>query len=509
MPRAKLILAIDQGTTNSKALLVDRAGGARARASRALAVSFPQPGWVEQDARELWTSVREAVDECLAACGDVEIAAVGVSNQRESAVVWNRRTGAPAGPCVVWQCRRTAAFCDELRMRGLDALIRRRTGLPVDPLFSASKFRWLLDQIDDGAARAAAGDLCVGTVDSWLLWNLTGGARHATDASNASRTQLLNLEQCQWDPELLDIFGIPAACLPEVRPSSNVFGTTAGFGSVPAGVPVASLIGDSHAALFGHAAFAPGAVKATYGTGSSLMSPLDRPVMSAHGLSTTVAWAEPGRVRYALEGNVTNTGGAVQWLGDFLNLDGGAEGVASLAASVADTDGAYLVPAFAGLGAPHWDAGARGVLCGLTRGTTPAHVARATVDSIAYQVADVFQAMRQDAGLPLPALFADGGASRNDCLMQFQADILACPVIRSASADLSAIGAAWLAGLATGYWGSHEELAALPQPTDRFEPSMPAALRERLIAGWQDALAKARSGSAPPGQAIGYVHGSN
>ena len=492
MPRAKLILAVDQGTTNTKALLLDRAGCARARASRNLTVSFPEPGWVEQDACELWTSVKQAVDECLAQCGEVEIAAVGVSNQRESAVVWDRRTGAPAGPCVIWQCRRTATFCDELRSRGLEALIRRRSGLPVDPLFTASKIRWLLNQTADGAARAAAGGLCAGTVDSWLLWNLTGGATHATDASNASRTQLLNLEQCQWDPELLDIFGIPAACLPEVRPSSHVFGTTAGFGRVRAGVPVASLIGDSHAALFGHAAFAPGAVKATYGTGSSLMSPLDRPVTSAHGLSTTVAWAEPGRVRYALEGNITNTGGAVQWLGDFLNL-GGAEAVASLATSVTDSGGAYLVPAFAGLGAPHWDAGARGVLCGLTRGTTAAHVARATVDSIAYQVADVFLAMRQDAGLPLPALFADGGASRNDRLMQFQADILACPVIRSASADLSAIGAAWLAGLAAGYWGSHDELEQLPRATTRFEPSMNDAHRDRVLGGWRDALGRSRS----------------
>ena len=493
MSRAKLILAVDQGTTNTKALLVDRSGAARVRASRPLAVSFPQPGWVEQDARLLWTSVTEAVDECLAQCGDAEIAAVGVSNQRESVVVWDRRTGEPAGPCVTWQCRRTAPFCDELRRRGLDALVREHSGLPVDPLFSASKIGWLLRHIEDGVARASAGELCAGTVDSWLLWNLTGGASHATDASNASRTQLLNLQQLAWDAELLDVFGIPAACLPQVRPSSHIFGTTAGFGKLPAGVPVASLIGDSHAALFGHAAFRPGAVKATYGTGSSLMSPLERPVASAHGLSTTVAWAETGRVRYALEGNITNTGGAVQWLGDFLGLGEGAEAVAALAAGVADSGGAYLVPAFAGLGAPHWDADARGVLCGLTRGTTPAHVARATVDSIAYQVADVFQAMRQDAGLPLPALFADGGASRNDGLMQFQADILACPVIRSGSADLSAVGAAWLAGLAVGYWQSLEELERLPRATTRFEPAMSDAHRNELLAGWRDALRRSRS----------------
>jgi glycerol kinase len=331
-------------------------------------------------------------------------------------------------------------------------------------------------------------------VDSWLVWNLTGGAVHATDASNASRTQLLNLRECGWDEELLKVFGIPRACLPEVRASSGIFGSTAGCGKLAAGVPVGSLIGDSHAALFGHAAFAPGAVKATYGTGSSLMSPVDSPIVSGHGLSTTIAWAESGRVRYALEGNITNTGGAVQWLAEFLRLAGGAEEAAALAASVTDAGGAYLVPAFAGLGAPHWDAGARGVVCGLTRGTTAAHVARATLDSIAYQVADVFEAICGDAAIPVPALFADGGASRNDLLMQFQADILGCPVIRSSSADLSAIGAAWLAGLATGYWKSLEELEGLPRPTSRFEPKMTGGRRAELVRGWRDALGRSRSG---------------
>jgi glycerol kinase len=402
---------------------------------------------------------------------------------------------------VVWQCRRTVQFCEELRQRGLERLIRERSGLPVDPLFSASKIRWLLENIPDGAARASAGELCAGTVDSWLLWNLTGGAVHATDASNASRTQLLNLRRCEWDGELLRIFEIPEACLPEVRASSGIFGTTPGCGALPPGVPVASLIGDSHAALFGHAAFAPGAVKATYGTGSSLMTPVDQPVQSRHGLSSTVAWAEPGRVRYALEGNITNTGGAVEWLADFLGLPGGAEEAAALAEQVADSGGAYLVPAFAGLGAPHWDAGARGLVCGLTRGTTPAHVARAALDSIAHQVRDVFEAMRQDAAIPLPALFADGGASRNDRLMQFQADILGCPVVRSSSADLSAIGAAWLAGLATGYWRSLEELEALPRDTTRFEPKMSESRRTELLQGWCEALARTRSGA--PGAASG------
>jgi glycerol kinase len=490
--REKLILAVDQGTTNTKAVLVDRTGAVRARASRPLAIAFPQPGWVEQDAHTLWCSVAEAAGECLAMAGGVEVAAVGISNQRESVVVWDRHTGEPAAPCVVWQCRRTAEYCDGLRSRGLDGAIRERSGLPLDPLFSASKIRWLLAHIPDGAARAAAGDLCAGTVDSWLLWNLTGGAVHATDASNASRTQLLNLRQAAWDSELLRAFEVPPACLPEVRSSTGVFGFTAAGGCLPSGVPVAALVGDSHAALFGHAAFTAGAVKATYGTGSSLMTPLDRLVPSRYGLATTVAWAEPGRVRYALEGNITNTGGAVQWLAGFLGLRG-AEDVAALAASASDSGGVYLVPAFAGLGAPHWDAGARGVVCGLTRGATPAHVARAAIESIAYQIRDVFEAMRQDAGIPLPSLSADGGASRNDLLMQFQADILDCPVMRSSSADLSAIGAAWLAGLAVGYWKSLEELEALPRATTRFEPAMPDARRDEFIRGWLDALARSRT----------------
>jgi glycerol kinase len=491
--RAKLILAIDQGTTNTKALLMDGAGAVKVRASRPLSISFPQPGWVEQDARALWASVLEAASECIEQAGG-ELAAVGISNQRESAVVWDRRTGDPVGPCVVWQCRRTSEFCDELRMRGAEDCIRKRCGLPVDPLFSASKIRWLLANTPNGFARAAAGELCAGTVDSWLLWNLTGGAVHATDASNASRTQLLSLAECSWDAELLRLFEIPAACLPAVQPSSHHLGVTASSaGSLPPGVPIGSLIGDSHAALFGHAAFAPGAVKATYGTGSSLMSPIERPAESLHGLSTTVAWAACGSVRYALEGNITNTGGAVQWLGEFLGLAGGSDEVAALADSVADSGGSYLVPAFAGLGAPHWDSSARGVLCGLTRGTSVAHVARATVDSIAYQVYDVFDAMRQDAGIPLPALFADGGASRNDRLMQFQADLVGCPVVRSSSTELSAIGAAWLAGLAVGCWKSLDELEALPHATTRFDPQIPDSQRGALIDGWHEALKRTRS----------------
>jgi glycerol kinase len=490
--RARLILSVDQGTTNTKALLVDPTGSVRARASRPLLISFPQPGWVEQDPRDLWRSVVEAAGECLAQAGGAEIAAIGISNQRESVVVWDRRTGEPAGPCVVWQCRRTSSFCDELRERDVEPAIRQRSGLPVDPLFSGSKIRWLLDHIPDGVSRATSGELCAGTVDSWLLWNLTGGREHSTDASNASRTQLLSLADGDWDSYLLDIFRIPRACLPEVKPSIGISGLTVGADALPAGVPVAGMIGDSHAALVGHAAFAPGAVKATYGTGSSLMSPLANVVLSSHGLSTTVAWSEPSRVRYALEGNITNTGGAVQWLAGLLRASG-AEEIASLAATVPDPGGTYLVPAFAGLGAPHWDAGARAVISGLTRGTTPAHLAKAAIESIAYQVHDVFEAMQQDAGFPLPTLFADGGASRNRELMQFQADMLQTPVIRSECADLSAIGAALLAGLATGFWKSLSELEALPRRYTRFEPDMNASRRDELLSGWRDAVRRARS----------------
>jgi glycerol kinase len=490
---SQFILAIDQGTSNTKALLVDRSGAVAMRASRPVSISFPAPGWVEQDAREIWQSVRECLAECIERTPGARIGAVGVSNQRETVVVWDRNTGEPAGPCIIWQCRRTAAMCDELRSRGLESFIRERSGQPVDPLFSATKAAWLLSSIQDGRAKAAAGDVCIGNVDSWLLWNLTGGVVHATDPGNASRTQLLNLRSAAWDPDLLEVFGIPIASLPEIHDSSHVFGWTRRVDSLPEGTPIASLAGDSHAALFGHAAFSPGAVKATYGTGSSLMTLTSEPAVSRHGLSATIAWSLPCALRYALEGNITNTGGTVQWAGELLGLANPAEDAAALAASVADSGGVYLVPAFAGLGAPHWDAGARGVLCGLTRGTTRPHMARAALESIAFQVSDVFDALEKDAGCPLPVLLADGGASRNDVLMQFQADILDRPVIRNESADLSAIGAAWLAGLAIGYWRSTDELERLPRGTQRFEPRMAHSRRNELLAGWRDALARAHS----------------
>ncbi len=489
--KRKLILAIDQGTTNTKVLLIDGGGSVAARASRPLSISFPQPGWVEQDAVTLWSSVVEAIGACLEQAGDAELAAIGITNQRESVVVWDRKSGEPAAPCIVWQCRRSAGLCDDLRRRGLEPLLCERTGLAIDPLFSASKLRWLLDNIPDGQSRAEAGDLLAGTVDSWVLWNLTGGKVHACDATNASRTQLLNLRALDWDDELLGIFGVPRRALPQVKRSSALLGESAGIGRLPAGVPIAALIGDSHAALFGHAAFQPGSVKATYGTGSSLMTLTDQPEFSNGGLSTTIAWWRGPSATYALEGNIFMTGGAVQWLGEFLRLADPARAVAELAREAPDTGGVYLVPAFAGLGAPYWNASARGLITGLTRGTSAAQVARATLESIAYQVRDVFEAMRRDVPVELPELMADGGASQNDSLMQFQADILGRPVIRNLSTDLSAVGAAWLAGLAVGFWLSTEELSALPRPEDRFEPRLPESERKSRCDGWSEAVARA------------------
>ncbi|MCS7314365.1 MAG: glycerol kinase GlpK [Bryobacterales bacterium] len=489
----RFILAVDQGTTNTKAVLVDRQGRVIARASRSVPIRFPQPGWVEQDAEELWLSVVETIEECLeqAPPGSAP-AAIGISNQRESVVLWERRTGIPVGPCVTWQCRRSAPICEELRSRALDSLVRERTGLALDPLFSAGKIRWLLDNVWEGQRRAEAGELCAGTVDSWLLWKLTGGAAHACDASNGSRTQLLDVRSGVWDEQLLELFGVPRALLPEVLPSSGVAGESVKLGRLPAGVPVGALIGDSHAALFGHAAFGPGAVKATYGTGTSLMTLTERPVFSAGGLSTTIAWRIGTVVAHALEGNILVTGSAVQWLGEFLGLADPAHDVAGLAERAEPAEGLYVVPAFVGLGAPHWDAQARGLICGLTRGTTAAQVARATLEAIAYQVRDVFEVMEMEAGQSLPELMTDGGASRNDSLMQFQADVLGRPVVRNLSTDLSAVGAAWLAGLAVGFWRSLEELEALPRQEDRFEPRMSESERIRRIEGWREAVARAR-----------------
>lgn len=489
------ILSIDQGTTNSKVSIIDASGAAIRQASKAVPIAYPQPGWVEQDPAALWDSVREAVDDALQGIDPAVLAAVAVTNQRESALVWERHTGRSVGPCVTWQCRRSAPLVAQLRDEGLEDTVRGKTGLTLDPMFSAGKARWLIDQIPNGHARAEAGELCFGTVDSWILWNLTGGTVHACDMTNASRTQLFNLQTLDWDTELAKIFGIPRAMLPEVHPSGHRYGSTCGTGSLPAGIPIAALIGDSHGALFGHAGFQPGRIKATYGTGSSLMMPIPAPVFSHQGLSTSIAWAMEGAaghqgVTFALEGNIYVTGAAVQWLYQFLGLKTPEE-IESLANGVNNSDGLYFVPALVGLGAPYWDAGARGLITGITRGTTAAHAARATVESIAYQIYDVFAAMQFESGQPLTQLMADGGATRNNFLMQFQADLLGVPVVRSRASDLSAMGAAYLAGLATEIWKSLDEVSALDRPHDRFEPQMTPGQRDALLDGWHSAVQRA------------------
>ncbi len=482
------ILAIDQGTTNTKVILVDPAGAVIARASRPLAISYPQPAWVEQDALALWQSVQDALDECLRT--PTELAAVAITNQRETVILWERATGKPLGPAVVWQCQRGASFCKSLDLARFDPLVRQRTGLAIDPMFSASKLRWLLDHAKAGRQRAEAGELCFGTVDSWLLFKLTQGRVHACDVTNASRTLLFDLHTLNWNTELLELFGIPAVALPTVKPSQAIYGETSRCGALPAGIPIAALIGDSHGALFGHAGFQPGSIKATYGTGSSLMTPLPAPLLSQQGISTTIAWGQPTKTTYAFEGNIYATGAAVQWLGNFFGWENSAETIERLAASVSDTGGVYFVPALVGLGAPHWAEAARGLITGLTGGSGAPQLARATLESIAYQIRDVFDLMRSEAGSDLNVLLTDGGGSRNNLLMQFQADILDCPVLRSSSTDVSVLGAAYLAGLAVGVWQGEAEIVALPRPHALFEPKMPATQRAALYGGWQAAMAR-------------------
>ena len=484
----KHILSLDEGTTNAKAILVDEAGGIVKEASHPVSISYPQPGWVEQDAWEIWHATLAAAVDVLDGVPAAQVAALAITNQRESVLAWERASGAPLGPCITWQCKRSAPYCEELRQRGLKEPIFRLTGLAVDPMFSASKARWLLDNIPDGQPRARSGEICLGTVDAWLLWNLTSGAVHACDMTNASRTQLFNLQTLAWDPELLAIFDIPLAALPEVRLSSAFYGETVSLPGVPAGLPIGALIGDSHAALYGHAGFQPGAIKATYGTGSSLMTPTPISIFSKKGLSSSIAWGYQ-RATYALEGNIYVTGAAVQWLADLLGL-GGPKNIEALAAQVTDTGGVYFVPALAGLGAPYWNDSARGLITGLTRGTTAARLARATQDSIAYQIRDVFETMQAETGTPVQVLLADGGATHNYDLMQFQADILGVPVQVSLASSLSALGAAYLAGLAVGVWASEAEIAELSRPRILFEPAMDALQRDRLVAGWQDAIGR-------------------
>lgn len=487
---SKWILAIDQGTTNTKALLIDGEGQTAFRASASLELLQPRPGYVEQDPIALWKSVCRVANECACygAAHKGNIAAIAISNQRETAVTW-RDTGEPVGNAISWQCRRSAPVCDRLVERA--PLIQRVSGLPLDPLLSASKWAWVLEQQPGLRKQAESGHLHLGTVDSWLLYKLSGGRVHATDSTNASRTALLNLTSIEWDENLSAVFGIPREALPEVKPSSGFFAECTEIPEL-AGVPIASMIGDSHASLVGHGCYEAGTVKATYGTGSSLMMLIPGLVPDTKLLARTIAWSSPGDVRFALEGNIAMSGAAVQWAGEFLGLAHPAEDAAALAATVSDSAGVMLVPAMVGLGAPHWDAAARGVIANLERSHTAAHLARAAVDAIAFQVADVLEAMEGAAGVDLPVLLADGGATRNSLLMQMQADIIGRPVHRSAQEDLSARGAAMLAGMALGWWKSPAELAALPKDAEVFQPRMGAEQRERLRESWRLAVRRAR-----------------
>jgi glycerol kinase len=489
----KHILALDQGTTSSRAIVFDHDGSVVAMAQQEFRQIFPKPGWVEHDAQEIWASqlsvARQAIDRAGITATDV--AAIGVTNQRETTVVWDRNTGKPIGHAIVWQDRRTAAACDRLRGRGLASTIRRKTGLVIDAYFSATKLQWMLTHVPGARARARAGELAFGTVDSWLIWNLTGGRQHVTDPGNASRTMLYNIHTNNWDEELLRIFGVPRSMLPEVRSSSEVYGECRLFG---APIPIAGIAGDQQAALFGQACTKPGMVKNTYGTGCfMLMHTGTKPIRSRNNMLTTIAWRIGNRTEYALEGSIFIAGAAVQWLRDALGVIAASSEVETLASQAADSAGVYFVPAFAGLGAPHWDQRARGLLIGLTRGSTKAHLARATLEAIAYQVADVLRAMQNDAKIPLKELRVDGGASVNNLLMQFQADVLGVPVVRPKISETTALGAAYLAGLATGYWKDQAAIAKQWQVDRRFAPTIGSRARTALMAGWSKALDRART----------------
>lgn len=485
----RYVLAIDQGTTSTRAVVYDAAGHNRGSAARELTQFYPQPGWVEHDAEEIWASVIDVVPRALAAAGIApgQIAAIGITNQRETVVVWDKATGRPKARAIVWQDRRTTEFCRQ--HAGDGDWLKQRTGLVLDPYFSATKLHWLLERNPDLRAAGDRGDLRCGTIDSYLIFRLTAGRTHATDVSNASRTLLLNIHTVAWDDELLRYFGVPRAMLPDVRPSAADYGDTAGLGFLPDGLPVAGVAGDQQAALFGQAAFEPGESKCTYGTGAFfLLHTGDRPVPSRHGLLTTLAATTDAAPRYALEGSVFVAGAAVQWLRDELKLFATAAESESLAASANDKHPLILVPAFVGLGAPHWIPEARGVLFGLTRGTGPMDLARAALEGVAYQVTDLIAAAGDDAGSPVTELRVDGGMARNDWFLQRQADALGLPVRRAAESESTALGAAYLAGLRAGVWGGLDDLRRLAAAGTRFEPRWDRATRERRLGDWRKAV---------------------
>jgi len=493
------ILALDQGTTSSRAIVFDRDGAIRGVAQKEFRQIFPQAGWVEHDPQEIWASQIGVAVEALgrAQVRPSEIAAIGITNQRETTIVWDRESGEPIHNAIVWQDRRTADYCERLKAEGAGDTIQTRTGLLIDAYFSASKIRWILDHVPGARARAAAGALAFGTVDTWLVWKLTSGTRHVTDVSNASRTMLFNIHTLTWDDELLRIFDVPASMLPEVRSSSEVYGSTSTALGIER-IAIAGIAGDQQAALFGQMCRRPGMSKNTYGTGCFLLQNIGtKPTRSHQKLVTTVAWQVGGRTDYALEGSVFIGGAVVQWIRDGLGLVRTAPEIEALAATVGDNGGVYLVPAFAGLGAPHWDPYARGTIVGITRGTTAGHIARAALESVAYQVADLLDAIAADAGIALTELRVDGGAATNDMLMQFQADLLGVPVVRPVVTETTALGAAYLAGLAAGYWPSANTITGQWKVDRRFEPSMPRAAAAALRARWSAAVERSKGWERP------------
>ena len=490
---AQYIMALDAGTTSNRCILFDQEGRVRAAAQKEFPQIFPRPGWVEHDAREIWATQLGVAVEAMGKIGATaaDITAIGITNQRETTVVWDRATGEPVYNAIVWQCRRTSAYCDELKARGYAEAIRRKTGLVVDAYFSGPKIRWILDNVPGTRRRAEAGELLFGTVETWLIWLLTGGRVHVTDYSNASRTMLFNINTLDWDDELLDLMDIPRSMLPTPVPSSQVYGET-DPGFFGRSIPIAGAAGDQQAALFGQACFTPGQAKNTYGTGCFLlMNTGDKPVFSSSGLVTTVAWSLGNRVSYALEGSIFVAGAAIQWLRDEMRLIDSAADSEYHAGKVADTAGCYVVPAFTGLGAPYWDQYARGAIVGLTRGVNKNHIIRATLESIAYQVSDVLEAMRADSGIALTSLKVDGGASSNNVLMQLQADILQVTVHRPVCVETTALGAAYLAGLAVDYWSSQEEIARNWAVDRTFLPAITTQERDKKLQGWKRAVTRA------------------
>ena len=492
----KYVLALDQGTTSSRAILFDQAGNSVGIAQKEFAQIYPKAGWVEHDPMEIWGSQSGVAREVIETFGvrSDEIAAIGITNQRETTIVWEKDSGKPVYNAIVWQCRRTAGICDELKASGLEPYIRENTGLVLDAYFSGTKLKWILDNVDGARERARKGELLFGTVDTWLIWNLTRGKVHVTDYSNASRTLLFNIKDLKWDPAILDALDIPAGMLPDVRPSSAIYGRTDAQTFGGASIPISGDAGDQQAALFGQACFSEGMAKNTYGTGCfMLMNTGTKRVPSKNGLLTTLAWGIDGKVDYALEGSIFMAGAAVQWLRDELRLIDNAAQSEELANAVPDTQGVYVVPAFVGLGAPYWDMYARGAIVGLTRGSNRNHIVRATLESIAYQTRDVLRAMEDDSGIALKALRVDGGAVGNNFLMQFQSDILNVPVERPVITETTAMGAAFLAGLAVGFWKNKEEIVAMLSVSRTFSPAMSDTVRNQKYAGWKKAVERSQA----------------